>query len=68
MWKKQLKDFNKPLIEGINYSLFNLNKIGEILKLQKIKFNKPVDCNIAVDAAVFNPINGSKIIKRFDFF
>lgn len=64
---KTFEKFNKPLIEGINCSLFDSNKISDLLQIQKIKFKDTIDCNIAVDAAVFTPINDSKIIKRFSF-
>ena len=65
--EKTIDKFNKPYIKCINCSLFDSNKVEQLLRLQNIKFKELVDCNIAVDAAVFTPISGCKIIKKFNF-
>lgn len=65
--EKTVDSFGKPYLTEINLSLFDINEIEKLLSIQNIHFNEPIDCNCAVDAAVFNSVQGSEIVKEFPF-
>lgn len=65
--EKTMRNFTSPYLNLINDSLFDVNKIENILKILDIKFEEPIECNLGVDAAVFSPVLGSIIKEKLGF-
>lgn len=65
--EKTMRNFTSPYLNLINDSLFDVNKIENILKILDIKFEEPIECNLGVDTAVFSPVLGSIIKEKLGF-
>lgn len=65
--EKILDKFASPTLDLINESIFDLDKIYTMLEIQHIDFKDIEQCNISVDAAVFSPVIGSIIKKKYEF-
>lgn len=65
--ERQIQDYEKPFLDIINYSLFDVSQMQTLLKIYNVHFDDMIDCNIAVDAAVFNSVKGSKIKETYSF-
>ena len=64
---RRIRDFCKPFLNDIKECLFDENKLEQLLSIQKINYQAPIECNIGVDAAVFLPISGEKLLEKFKY-
>lgn len=65
--ERTLITYSNPIVDDINKSIFDIDCLEKVLEIQNCKPLKSIDCNCAIDAAVFNPIKGSSIKKNFPF-
>lgn len=64
---KTVPTFTLPFLNEINDSIFDINKIENILKILDINFEEPVECNLCVNTAMFTLVLGSEIKEKHDF-
>lgn len=65
--EKSVRLYFDSFIKKIDESIFDSEKIEDLIEVQNVPNELPFDCNCAIDAAVFKPILGSEVKKIFPF-